>query len=165
MHIVHIVDKFQDGGMHGGLATFVSEHARILTQRGHRMTVLARRFSAHAPLLEEHNGIRIVRFESNGTADTLFASRRAMKEILASEQVDIINSHLAIVDLGALTALPGKWPIVRTFHGDWAEEVWSEQRDEHRSFFQTNKRSDTPCAARACGSNQYASCAIRDRTE
>ena len=133
MHIVHLLDKFRDGNVHGGLSTVVSEETRQLVARGHRVTVVARRFSENAPLRDEVDGIDIRRFDSANPAETYLRVRGIVQRLLGKSDVDIIHSHLAAVDLAGVRFLRKPVPVVRSFHGDWPIEVWCEKEEADRS--------------------------------
>ena len=133
MHIVHLLDKFRDGGTHGGLSSVVTEETRHLVERGHKVTVIARRFSENVSLREMVDGVNIMRFDSANPAETFWRVRNIVQGLFVTAPMDVLHSHLAVVDLAAVRFLRKKVPVVRSFHGDWPVEVWSEHKGQARS--------------------------------
>jgi glycosyltransferase involved in cell wall biosynthesis len=135
VHIVHLVDKFRDGGVHGGLSTVVAEETHALAARGHRITVVARRFAADVPLRETLDGVEIIRFDSANALDTFRQVRNVVQQTMADHPIDIVHGHMATIDFSATVSLPKGIPVVRSFHGDWPMEVWAEKQDQARGKF------------------------------
>jgi glycosyltransferase involved in cell wall biosynthesis len=132
MHVIHLVDKFRDGRPHGGLSTVVAQETRAMAARGHRITVVARRYDHAIPLQERLDDIEIVRFDSANPLDTAKQVHNIVRCEIDKGPVNIIHSHMATVDFAATRSLPTSIPVVRTFHGDWPMEVWFEKEDQPR---------------------------------
>lgn len=132
MHVIHLLDKFRDGGPHGGLSTVVAQETRALAARGHRVTVVARRYNRAVPLQERLDDVDIVRFDSANPLDTAKRANDIVQREIGQGPVDLVHSHMATVDFAATHSLPTSIPVVRTFHGDWPMEAWFEKEDQSR---------------------------------
>ncbi len=103
------------------------ELAQGLVQQGHEVTLLVPHHLPETPDEQWVDGIQIVRYRGAGKAfEFVQQGRQACARLWAQGAYDIVHTHFAYAALGPLQAVPALVPRVRTFHGPWDEEGWSE---------------------------------------
>lgn len=139
MHILFVADAmFQEKP--GGSKRVSMELAKRLFLKGHRVTSLVPKISTELKERDVSEGIRIIRYpfsknRSLSIVSKIINCRLAFRRLLKEEEFDIICVHFAYSALGILLLLKAKdLPIVRIFHGPWADE----HREEMKSRFLTS---------------------------
>lgn len=103
------------------------ELARRLVQYGHDATFLVPHHRTGTPNEEWVDGIHILRYSGAGKAfQFVRQGREACARLWSRGAYDIVHTHFAYAALGPLQAVPAFVPRVRTFHGPWDEEGWSD---------------------------------------
>lgn len=98
-----------------------------LVQRGHDVTFLVPHHRTDTPDEEWLDGVQILRYPGAGKAfQFVRQGRDACARLWSKSAYDIVHTHFAYAALGPLQAVPANVPRVRTFHGPWDEEGWSE---------------------------------------
>jgi glycosyltransferase involved in cell wall biosynthesis len=111
----------------GGSRVVAREAARLLVERGHRVTLLVARQVAGTPDEECVSGVRVVRYAGAGNARHFVGEGRAMAARLARDTpFDIVHTHFAYAAHGPVRALPPDAIHVRTFYGPWDGEGYVE---------------------------------------
>jgi len=110
------------------------ELAKRLSLKGHKVTFLVPKISPRLKEREISEGIRIIRYSFGSTLFLTIVSKilnchSAFRRILKGEEFDLLCIHFAYSALGILLFQKTKnLPIVRIFHGPWANEYREEMK-------------------------------------
>ncbi len=111
----------------GGSRMVAWELARRLVQLGHEVTFLVPHHRADTPDEEWVDGLQIVRYPGAGKAlQFVRQGREACARLWVQRPYDVVHTHFAYAALGPLQAVPASVPRLRTFHGPWDQEGWSD---------------------------------------
>ncbi len=104
-----------------GLTAYAQRLAEGLTARGHQVTVVTSRFRKDLALLDEHNGVRIVRLPSRlrlSRGQVMPSFFRVVRRLVS--QHDVVQTHTPMLEtwlVGALAHRAGR-KMLMTHHGD-----------------------------------------------
>ena len=112
----------------GGSRTAARELARGLTARGHEVTFLVGRQNTETPEDAIKDGVRVLRYAGAGrAAEYVRSGRETCQRLLRESKFDLIHTQFAYSAVGPMSAVPKSLPQVRTFHGPWDQEGWTEE--------------------------------------
>ena len=138
MRVLFVADAmFQEKP--GGSRRVSIELAKRLSFKGHKVTFLVPKISSELKKTEILEGIRIIRysFSTNlflSVVSKILNCHLAFRCLLKEEEFDLVCIHFSYSALGILLFTKTKrLPIVRFFHGPWADE----HREEMKSRFST----------------------------
>ncbi|MCU5783449.1 group 1 glycosyl transferase [Alcanivorax balearicus MACL04] len=119
-----LVNKFYDPTI-GGVESVVKQHAAFLREQGHEVTVLccSDRFAVHT-LVEEHNGVRVVRCASFGTFMSMpLAPALSLHLLRLLFWSELVIYHLPF-PLATVSALfqPVRRPVIVFWHSDIVQQ-------------------------------------------
>lgn len=134
MHILFVADAmFQEKP--GGSRRVSMELAKRLSLKGHKVTFLVPKISPGLKEREIFQDIRIVRYSFSNNLFLSVVSKiinchLAFRRLLKEEEFDIVCIHFAYSALGILLFSTTKdLPMVRIFHGPWADEYREEMKN------------------------------------
>lgn len=126
MRVLFLDDAVFDD-LPGGSRVVARSLVQGLARRGHEVTMLVPRHAPQSPDDERRDGVRIVRYGGAGNPLAFVREgRAACARLWAEGAFDIVHTHFAYAAIGPLQAVPRPVPRIRTFHGPWDEEGWSE---------------------------------------
>jgi glycosyltransferase involved in cell wall biosynthesis len=119
----------------GGSRRVVKELAEGLTRRGHRVLLIAPRYTGDEPARYTQDGVQIRRYGHGqlgaaGMPRLVLGGRRALDAMLQEGEapVDVLHVHFAYSHLPAFSPRRAlARATVRTFYGPWADEGLVEQ--------------------------------------
>lgn len=133
MHVLFVADAmFQEKP--GGSRRVSMELAKRLSLKGHKVTFLVPKTSTKLKEREYSEGIQISRypFSNNlflSVVSKIINSHSAFRHLLKEEEFNLVCIHFAYSALGILLFPKIRdLPIVRIFHGPWAEEHREEMK-------------------------------------
>lgn len=132
MRILTLLDRYDTTAQPNSLQHIVAQTMQSFARAGHEQYILARRFSPDSLLRETIGGATVLRYDAASPLQAARAVAASTRELFAHRRFDLVHSHLAVCDAGARFAMPRGTPFVRTFHGSWPVEVWSENPPRRR---------------------------------
>lgn len=148
----------------GGAERMLNEHCTRLAERGHRVVVLTRREDRSLPEEETYRGVRVVRHpvtEGNPVAfaqSVLREGGKAFKNLLASEQFDLLNVHQPLEAAAVLRRPESRqFPVVYTYLSPWS--------DEYRTRFNRRITGGSSATGMAMQAWMRLNSGVRERVE